>query len=215
MYVHVDPEVVRRNPWIGVAIGLLGTAVFTWSALQSKDEAEALARTREPVAITAETATVPGGLRARWVTLCDPRWACDEAVVREHGIPEKWFFGRVDWTQVPVGSSRRVVVVKFDGAVDCRAMAGRDQTGALSRDDGIVWHGGGHVAYDVRRAHPGAEIFLLKPGVDAAHARHEAAGLAAFAAGAFVFTGWWARAWARRRTARRRALPPSHAIEPR
>jgi hypothetical protein len=198
-----------------VAIGLLGTAVFTWGALQSKAEADALGLTGSPATVNAETATVPAGQRARWVTLSDPSWACDEVVVREHGIVESWLFGRVDWTQVPVGGGRRLVVVKFDGAVDCRALAGRSQTGALSRDDGNVWRGGGQVAYEVRDAHPGAEILLLRPGLDAPHARHEAAGLAAFAAGALAFTAWWARAWARLLARRNAALPPSAAIEPR
>ncbi len=212
MYVHVDPEVVRRNPWIGVAIGALGTVVFTWGALQSMAEATALASTREPAVVTAENATVPAGQRARWVTLRDPRWACGEALVKELGVPEKWFFGKVDWTQVPVGGPQRVVVVKFDGAVDCSALAGRDQTGALSRDDDVLWHGGGLVAYSLRSAHRGAEILLLRPGLDAAQARHEAAGFAAFAAAALAFTAWWARAWARRRGW---ATTGSQVIEPR
>src|SRR5262249_38261521 len=145
----------------------LAATVFLVGAWRSVREAVALGHTPTPVVVGVDEATVQADQQARWVTLDDPRWHCDEAVEREADVPEKWLLGRVSWTQVPVASPKRVVVVRFEGAIACRALAGRPVTGELTPDRD-VWHGGGQVAFSLKSAHPGREIVLLRPGLDAA-----------------------------------------------
>jgi hypothetical protein len=137
MYVHVDPALLERYPWIGVLLGAAGLALGLVLARQMADDSR-LFRDRAPERLSLADADALARGERRWVTLVDGEWRCDARVERERKAPERWLFGRIEETQVPIRdpAGRRLVVVRFAGAIDCPRRAGEEPSGAWERAEG-------------------------------------------------------------------------------
>lgn len=203
MYVHIDPETLDRHPWIAIALGSAGCALFGFLSLGMWGEIRRLGDRTEPERIAAEAALARTD-RA-WVHVTGGLWDCAATVVREHGVPDRWLFGPVDHTEIPVRAGRRLLVVKHPGEASCAALAASGVEGLLVDEGDRLW--GGRVARALRdQPHDGA-LRVLVAGGGPGKARMNAAlgtGLFVVSAG---FTALYALKWARRRAAR--TPPPS------
>ena len=195
VYIHVSPETLRRYPWIGVGIGLVGVLMMGFIATSFWGEWQRLGPQGSPEELMIDAAFDAPASR-RWVRLSGGDWDCASACATERRAPEAWIFGRIDDTQVTVlGTAGRVVILKFDGAIDCAALAGRPVTGMLVTVGDSVWGGG--VARPLRER--GTERRVLCVGAGPEKARNDLLLASAFLVGFVGFTGYYTRIWLRRR----------------
>ncbi len=197
VYVHVSPETLERYPWIGVGVGLAGALLMGFIAGSFWGEWQRLRPQLQPAELTIEAAfETPAG--RRWVRLTGGEWDCGGGLLTERRPPESWILGRVADTQVPVhGHDGRVVILKFDGPIDCASLAGQPVTGMLVPVGDSVWGGG--VARPLREL--GRARRVLAVGAGPEKARNDLALSGALLA---LFTGFaahYARLWLRQRAA--------------
>jgi hypothetical protein len=163
MHVHIDPETLKRYPWIGVLIGLAGSLLMVFLTVDFYHEFMALRTIPAPTSMTAATAALLPGERSTWVTLSDGVCHHDLVVREERSIPERWIFGKVDNTQVPVtdGKGRTLIIIKHDGNAESRSLEGHPVTGMLVREHDHLWGGG--VSPHIRLTHT-EPLLVLVPG---------------------------------------------------
>lgn len=168
MYVHVSPETLRKYPWIGVSVGLAGVLLMGFVVAAFWSEWVRLRSQAAPEEVTVEEAFRKGAARS-WVRLTGGAWDCASLVRTLHRAPESWILGRVEDTQVRLSDSYgRVVILKFDGAIDCAALGGAPVEGMLVHDGDKVWGGG--IARPLRQ--PGREQRVLCVGSGPRQARN-------------------------------------------
>lgn len=206
MFVHtyLDPLILEHRPWIGVLIGLVGVSLMCVTGAVFLGEYRSLGRQPHPIEVTADTARLASGTPRMWVTLTEGHWHCDGTVESLRSIPEKWLFGRVESTQIPVTSSTglRLVVVMYDGEVDCAKVAKGRTTGVLTAEGDNVW--GSYVARQITEKSQGPPILVLHANEGPQAARNYLLMSSGFLLGFAVFTAYYGRKWARQIADRKR-----------
>ena len=205
MYVHIDPETLKRYPWLGVLIGGTGCLLMLWVVNGFWRERRALANQSAPVPVTVEEASLAPGVESRWIRLHGGRWLCDQALEDRRHPPESWLFGRVNSTLVPLldGGGALRVVVKHDEewpADACRQAGVRGLAGILTRAGERVWSSGIPPAFGTwpRRG----ELLVLHPAEGAPAAGRNALVAACLLVVFAVFAGYYAVLWSGQRETR-------------
>jgi len=163
MHVHIDPETLKRYPWIGVLIGLAGSLLMVFLTVDFYHEYMALRSIPAPAPITVSTALLLPGQRSTWVTLSGGVWHHDLVVREERRVPERWILGKVENTQIPVtdGRGRTLVIIKHEGNVESRSLEGGPVTGMLVRNHDHLWGGGVSRSICLNHTEP---LLVLVPG---------------------------------------------------
>lgn len=198
MYVHVDPELLERKPWIGVLIGLVGVVVFGLMFGAFRGERRRLSSQQAPEEVTPATAALTDARPRRWVRLSGGRWDCARSLVERRRVPERWLFGDVEAVYVPVVDERghRVLVLKFDKAVECTAISGEPVMGMLVRPGDSIWGGG------VPKAALGFDpAVVVTVGDGPAAARQAEWGSLGFLVAMTAFAGVYLKKWQAQREA--------------
>jgi hypothetical protein len=198
MYVHIDPETLRRHPWIAVLIGLVGVAMMALISNAFFREYMALRTMPAPEQITADSAILgPGGSR-RWVSFTGGNWHHDMVVEERRKAPECWLFGKIENTQIPVTDTKglRLIVIKHDGKADSQSLALRPVTGMLVREHDGLWGGGISPAMAIKHEGP---ILVLIPGAGPAKAFAYTLGGLGFLLAFSIFTSYYLWLWNRKR----------------
>lgn len=130
--VHIDAETLRRHPIIGVVLGGATAAFLAFLVYSGWPEVRTLLGQKAPDRISIHDTV---NLRsARWVTLADGQWHCDQAITIERPIGiERWFRGPIESTEVPITGAitGEVLVASFDGAVRCAERSRASLTGVV------------------------------------------------------------------------------------
>lgn len=198
MYVHVDPELLERKPWIGVLIGLVGVVFFGLMFHAFYAESRRLGSQTAPEDVTPETARLSAVVPRRWVRLSGGTWQCGRAIVEKRGLPERLVFGRIGHVYVPIRAAdgRVSIVAKFEGEVDCASAAALPVTGMLVRPGDSVWGGG------VPRRQLGVDPdFVLTVGDGPAAARGGMQVGGALLLAVALFAAYYLKKWQRQREA--------------
>lgn len=184
--------VVRRHPWTGVALGLAGLALMCGIVAAFAQEVLRFAGQSAPFVVLFESLDF-GRRDSRWIELRGGTWHWDEAIERERKIPERWLFGRVERTEVPVtdASGRRLLIAMFDGAPRRTDVASNARRGVIASEDERTW-GSLPSKRMLARPHDG-RVLVFHPGAGPAQAwRYVAMGFA-FALFFAGFTAYWWR----------------------
>src|SRR5262245_40568848 len=192
MYVHLDPRLLERRPWIGVAIGAAGIVLFGMMFAAFHREIQRLAGQTAPEDVTPATLELSDARPRRWVRLVGGRWDCARSLAQRRRVPERWLFGEVEAVFVPVrdDAGRSLLVLRFDRAVDCAPLAGEPIAGMLARPGDSVWGGA------VPKAQLGfAPTFVLNVDDDPAELRWMRWGALGFLAAMTGFAGFYLKKW--------------------
>lgn len=188
-------ELVRRHPWTGVVLGLIGLALMC--TIMAAFAAEALRHGGDRGPERIEFDRLDFRLRgSRWIELRGGTWHWDEAIERPRQLPERWLFGRVETTEVPVtdASGRRLVIAMFDGVPRRADVAANARRGVIAAESERTW-GGVPSRRSMARSHDGP-VLVFHPGAGPAQAWRYVAMAGTFAIFFAAFTAYW---WRQRR----------------
>jgi hypothetical protein len=198
MYVHIDPETLNRHPWIAVLIGLAGVILMLFLTNAYWKEYQALQKIACPAEITADTANLSTDEPRKWVTLISGKWHPEARVEGERKIPEKWIFGKVENTQIPVTDSKdqKLIVVKFEGKVDVQSKINLPVTGMLVYKGDKVWGGSISRQFSLKYTQP---IMVLDAGAGKSQALNYFIMGLIFTIAFSSFTGYYLWVWSTRK----------------
>lgn len=201
MYVHIDPEVLNRHPWVGVAIGGAGVLLMGFVVRGFWGEYEKFRGAGQPREVTIESVAVADG-ETQWVTLREGIWRCELGVETRRGLVEGWLFGPVENTQMPVidVSGSKLVVVKYDGQVPCGQVADRPVTGVVAREGERVWGSG--VSARLKKLPHRPPLLVLHANAGPEEAKRSLLLASAFFALFSAFAAYYLKKWRVRRAAR-------------
>jgi hypothetical protein len=207
--LHIDPATLRRYPIIGVLLGAATALVIGYLVYSGWPEARVLLSQKTPDRVSLHDAVTQRG--ARWVTISDGQWHCDQAITIERSVGvERWFRGPIESTEVPVTGAIHgdLLVASFDGALKCEERNSESLTGVIgsaqiftSRAALQRWQAAGH------------RVNVLNVGASPRWALILLVVLLALAVGGLVLCGYYLRLLFR--PSRRPAPQPfAHPIHP-
>ena len=204
MHIHIPEEALDRHPWIGVPIGLAGAALFLWLGVNSYAEYRRYSGLRQPEEITVEAAVLTTESPRRWVTLRGGIWHCDWVIQRRRLGPERWLFGAIEGTQIPVTDAAftKLIVIKFDGDVKCADVANKPVTGVLTSEGDRLWGGG--VASELEQMRNFRTVLVLCAGAGPRKGLMWTLGSAGLFVVCCAFAAYFARKWLQKRQERAR-----------
>jgi len=119
----IDAGSTRRNPILGILLGVAMAGAFGPQVLSAWPEMHALIAQKAPERLTVHEVINLGG--ARWVTLVDGDWHC-EAVTEG---PSRRNGGRGSEVPITGTTEGEILVAVFSGAANCTERAGSQLTG--------------------------------------------------------------------------------------
>lgn len=132
--MYIDYETLKRKPWIGIFIGLVGSVMFGYFLYVSVEEYIKYSKQMKPKEVTMDDLQLENGQR-KWIKITNGYTVCDSKVEMVKGIPERWISGRVESTYFVMTNveKSKAVILKFNDEVDCQAI-NKDITGVLSEE---------------------------------------------------------------------------------
>jgi hypothetical protein len=136
--VHLTPEDLKKHPWLGVLIGLVGMILFTFLSLVAARDFINFSNQKTPLLINVEKLETHQPFTRKWVTLTNFRLDCEQAEKTRRTDPiEKFFEGSVYDTYVTITNSSRkeLIVAIFHGDIACPKFQSQPLTGILTTTD--------------------------------------------------------------------------------
>ena len=134
-FVHITPEDLRKRPWIGLAIGVLGRALFSYITFVAARDYLNYSRQQSPEIINVENIMPDYIVTRKWATLTNVTLDCETVEQTRRTDPlEKLIEGKVYDTYVIITNStgRQLIVAIFHGDVSCQTYINQDLTGTLT-----------------------------------------------------------------------------------
>ena len=130
--MYIDYETLKRKPWVGIFIGLVGSIMFGYFSYVSVEEYIKYSKQMKPEEVTVDDLQLEEGQR-KWIKITNGHTICDSKVEMVRRIPERWISGRVESTYFVMTNveKSKAVILKFNDEVDCQAI-NKDITGVLS-----------------------------------------------------------------------------------
>lgn len=203
VHFYLDPLILEDRPWIGVVIGLAGVLMMSAVAVVFLNEYVSLERQASPAVISADAALPGCDSSRKWVTMTGGVWHCDRVVEVPRDAPEKWLFGPIDCTQIPVtdATATRLIVVEYAGQVSCEDLADRSVTGILSCEGDRVW--GSHVSREIGSMAHRPPALVLHADMSPDNARTYVLLSSGFVLAFAAFAGYYVNKWRRKGRLRR------------
>jgi hypothetical protein len=200
--IHIDPETLKRSPWLGVAIG--GAMVLLMAVIghEMYEDWRSIPE-RAPIRISVSDLAGLDRSRPHWVELVDAAPDCDLAMIEERDIPERWFQDRISSTVIPLAGVP--VVARFEGLPHCNESSMR-QPGILCEEGSGVW--GSAIPRELKGVDPAGRPRVLMVGFTPKTALENLALVGGLGVIALVFALYYLRLWRRQRP-----VPSSRPVE--
>ncbi len=133
--LHMTPEDIKRHPWIGVLIGLVGLGLFTYLGYDAARELRDLSGQRSPELVSIGELKGVQPIQSRWVTVTGYRLDCAMVEQMRRSDPiERWVSGPVYSTYVVMTdlSGEQIAVAHMSGDVTCPGFGDKPLTGILA-----------------------------------------------------------------------------------
>lgn len=155
MFVHVDPQLFLRRPFLGVMLGTV--SLVMWIVLFGILFREYRGFGEAPAPVDLKTIAPPAENHGKWVRVDQPLVVhCDLGIQELNDLPERWIFGRVANTFFIAGieGSNRNLLLVYDRDATC--------------EDGKRWPMKG-VLQEInsrRKSYLSGERFVIPPTAD-------------------------------------------------
>jgi len=134
-FIHISPEDLRKHPWIGVVIGVLGMVLFSFVTYVAARDYINFSKQKSPEIIDVENLVTDYPVTGKWVTLTNFTLDCETVEQTKRADPlEKLIVGEVYDTYIVItnSSSKQLIVAIFHGDVSCQNFQNKDLTGTLT-----------------------------------------------------------------------------------
>lgn len=134
-FIHISPDDLKKRPWLGVLIGVIGMALFAFVGYVSARDYTNFSKQRSPKLIDVEKLEPDHSFTREWVTLTNFHLNCElvEQTTRTD-LLEIWIEGPVYDTYMVItnNSGRQLIVAVFHGDVSCPKFQNQPLTGILT-----------------------------------------------------------------------------------
>lgn len=134
-HFHVSPKNIRKYPWIGIVVGIIGMLIFTFITYVAARDFVNFYKQKLPEIIDVENLKPDELITRKWVTLTNFTLDCSTVEQTKRSEPlDKWIEGQVYDTYVLIrnNSGNQLIVVVFQGDVSCQNFQNQPLTGILT-----------------------------------------------------------------------------------
>jgi hypothetical protein len=134
-FIHISPEDLRKHPWIGVAIGIIGMVLFSFVTYVAARDYMNFSKQKSPEIIDVENVAPDYLITRKWVTLTNFTLDCETVEQTRRTDPlEKLIVGQVYDTYIIItnSSGRQLIVAIFHVDVSCQNFQNQPLTGILT-----------------------------------------------------------------------------------
>jgi hypothetical protein len=132
VFVHVDPTLFERRPFLAVILGIALLALLVCALTVVYSEYRAFGKT--PEIVDLRTIDAPPQDHGKWVRVTQPVTIdCNNGAQEQREYPERWLFGKVEDTlfAASIPGSDRTLLLEYDGDIRCDALAQMEKIGVL------------------------------------------------------------------------------------
>jgi hypothetical protein len=137
-FIHISPEDLKKHPWIGLLIGLIGIALFTFVGYNAAKDSILFSKQQGPEFLDIEKFEPSSPFTKKWVTVTNFTLECEtvEQTQRTDQL-EILIDGPVydTYTIITNRSGRALIVAQFHGDVSCPDFQNKPLTGILTTTD--------------------------------------------------------------------------------
>src|SRR5215212_6724252 len=134
-FVHLSPEDIKKHPWLGVLIGLIGITLFTFVSYVAARDYINFSKQKSPELVDVEKVDANNMITRKWVTLTNFHLNCERLEKTRRTDPiEKLVASPVYETYIPVtnSSGKALIIAIFHGDVSCSNFQHTPLTGILT-----------------------------------------------------------------------------------
>ena len=134
-FVHLSPEDIKKHPWLGVLIGLIGITLFTFVSYVAARDYINFSKQKSPELVDVEKVDANNMITRKWVTLTNFHLNCERLEKTRRTDPiEKLVASPVYDTYIPVtnSSGKALIIAIFHGDVSCSNFQNTPLTGILT-----------------------------------------------------------------------------------
>jgi hypothetical protein len=137
-FVHITPEDIKNNPWLGLLIGLIGITFFTVISYNAAKDYVNFSKQQLPESLDIEKLETDYPFTKKWVTITNFHLNCEVVEKTRRTDPlEKLIEGPVydTYTVMTDNSGKELIVTQFHGDIFCPYFQNRPLTGVLTATD--------------------------------------------------------------------------------
>jgi len=134
-FIHITPEDLRKHPWLGVLIGIIGMALFTFVGFVAARDYINFSKQKLPELTDVEKLNLDYPFIRKWVTLTNFRLDCETVEkTNRTDLLERLIEGPVydTYTVITNSSGRELIVAIFHGDIFCQDFQNGPLTGILT-----------------------------------------------------------------------------------
>jgi hypothetical protein len=137
-FIHISPEDLKKHPWLGLLIGLIGMTLFTFVGYNAAKDYIAFSKHQAPEIINIEKFEPEYPFTKKWVTVTNFTLNCE--IVEQTNrtdLLEILIEGPVydTYTIITNNSGRALIVAQFHGDIACSDFKNSLLTGILTTTD--------------------------------------------------------------------------------
>jgi hypothetical protein len=140
-FIHISPEDLRKHPWLGIVIGIIGMALFTFVTYVAARDYMNFSRQTSPELTDVEKLEPDSSFTRKWVILTNFRLDCETVEKTRRTDPlERLIVGQVYDTYIIItnSSGKELIVAIFHGDVSCQDFQNQPLT--VNYDSGLqLW----------------------------------------------------------------------------
>jgi hypothetical protein len=132
MFVHLDPRLFERRPFLGILLGAGSLALWIFLFAMLFHEYRGFGET--PASVDLSKIMPPAENHGKWVRIEQALSVhCSLGIQEAKDPPESWFFGRIDQTMFMAGieGSDRNLLLVYAGDVRCGDVSKEPLVGVL------------------------------------------------------------------------------------